>query len=90
MLSLNASLAEFIDCIAELPYDDIILLADQEATAAERRCCKRRTAGGKGQNGQMESYALLLKDFMIYMRHGVATSALRQAHGQALTELPRN
>jgi hypothetical protein len=87
MLSINASLAEFVDCIAELSYEDIILLADREATAAERRCCKRRTAGG---SGQMETYALLLKDFLIYMRHGVATRALRKAHCQALTELPRN
>jgi hypothetical protein len=93
MLSADASLTEFVDQIADQPYDDIILLADQEATAAQRHCCKQRTNGspnGNGNgNGAMESYVLLLKDFLLYMRHGVATKALRSANCERLTTLPR-
>ena len=87
MLSANASLAEFVNQVAEQPYDEIILLADQEATAAQRRYYKQR--GASGQNGQMETYAHLLKDFLVYMRHGVATKALRGADCDRLNELPR-
>lgn len=88
MLSANASLAEFVDRIAEQSYDDIILLADREATVAERRCLKQHIASVDGQNGQLKAYALLLKDFLIYMRHGVATSALRSANCERLANLP--
>jgi hypothetical protein len=90
MLSAHASLAEFVDRIAELSYDDIILLTDREATAAERRCCKQRTSSVEGPRGQTEIYARLLKDFLIYMRHGVITSALRNTHCKALMGLPRS
>jgi hypothetical protein len=89
MLSANASLTEFVDRIAEQAYDDIILLTDQEATAAERRCCKQRGASQQDPEGQLETYALLLKDFLIYMRHGVITSALRSANCESLANLPR-
>ena len=88
MLSAHASLAEFVDQIVEQPYDDIILLTDQEATAAQRQCCKHGTNGSR--NGAMESYALLLKDLLVYMRHGVATKALRGANCEKLATLPRS
>ncbi|MEJ2642977.1 MAG: hypothetical protein P8010_25790 [Desulfosarcinaceae bacterium] len=88
MLSANASLSEFIDQIADRPYDDIILLADREATAAQRQYYKQRTTGHP--NGEMKTYALLLKDFMVYMRHGVASRALRSADGDLLAKLPRS
>lgn len=87
MLSANANLSEFIDQVSEQPYDEIILLADREATAAERQFCKQRTAGT--QPDKMKDYALLLKDFMVFMRHGVATSALRGLGRQTLAQLPR-
>jgi hypothetical protein len=88
MLSANASLSEFVDQIADQPYDDIILLADREATAAQRRYYKQRTAGSP--KGELKTYVLLLKDFLIYMRHGVVSRALRSAEGDLLTKLPRN
>ncbi len=37
----------------------------------------------------METYALLLKDFMLYKRYGVATSAVRDLGCQTLKQLPR-
>jgi hypothetical protein len=86
MLSANASLSEFVDQITEQPYDDIILLVDREATEAQRYCCKQRS--GDGQNFEMETYALLLKDLLVYMRHGVATRALRSVDDDLLTRLP--
>ena len=86
MLSANASLTEFVDQIAEQPYDAIILMTDREATEAQRQCYKRETASN--QNGEMETYALLLKDFLIYMRHGVATKALRNLDRRVLDQLP--
>jgi hypothetical protein len=88
MLSAQASLAEFVDQIAEQPYDDIIILTDREATAAQRQCCKHGSNGNR--NGDMETYALLLKDLLVYMRHGVATRALRGANCEKLSTLPRS
>jgi hypothetical protein len=88
MLSANANLAEFVDQIADQPYDDIILLADREATAAQRQYYKQRTTDNP--KGELKTYALLLKDFMVYMRHGVASRALRSADGDLLTKLPRS
>jgi hypothetical protein len=88
MLSANASLSEFVDQIADRAYDDIILLADREATAAQRQYYKRRTTDNP--KGEMKTYALLLKDFLIYMRHGVASRALRSVDGDLLTKLPRS
>jgi hypothetical protein len=87
MLSETISFTEFVNQIAKQPYDEIILLTDREATAAERHCCKTNTASG--QNSKMETYALLLKDFMLYKRYGVATSALRDLGCQSLKQLPR-
>ena len=87
MLSANASLNEFVDQVSEQPYDEIILLTDREATAAERRSYKQRN----GEEGplEMRQYAVLLKDLMVYMRHGVATSRLRSAGSGKLARLPR-
>lgn len=88
MLSANASLSEFVDQIAGQPYDDIILLADREATAAQRLCYKQRNS--EENNGNIEIYALMLKDFLVYMRHGLVTRALRSADCDLLTKLPRS
>ena len=86
MLSANASLTEFVDQIVEQPYNDIILLADREATEAQRQVYRQRSSDC--QKGEMETYALLLKDLLVYMRHGVATRALRSADDDLLTRLP--
>lgn len=91
MLTANARLVEFVDRVAKPPYDDIIILADREATAAERHCCKQRNAAAAAKaNDIMEAYALLLKDFLVFMRHGVATHALRSLGCRTLEQLPRS
>jgi hypothetical protein len=90
MRSAHASFAEFVDQVVDQPYDDIILLTDQEATAAQRRCCKQRPTDGLNDDADLEAYALLLKDFLVYMRHGVATRALRSANCESLAKLLRS
>jgi hypothetical protein len=75
MLSTSFDIYEFIDKVKGRSEQEIIYLADMEATEAERhfyksiRNEKNENAGG---------YVALLKDVVLYFRHGVRTHAIRQ------------
>jgi hypothetical protein len=75
MLSSSFDIYEFIDKVKGRSEQEIIYLADMEATEAERHLYKsfknerNETAGG---------YVALLKDVVLYFRHGVRTHAIRQ------------
>lgn len=75
MLSSSFDICEFIDKVKDHSEQEIIYLADQEATEAERSLYKH---GHKGNNEDARSYVMLLKDIVLYMRHGVQTHAVRQ------------
>ena len=75
MLSSSFDICEFIDKVKDHSEQEIIYLADQEATETERHLYKH----AKTENcDPARSYAGLLKDIVLYMRHGIRTHAARQ------------
>lgn len=75
MLSSSFDIYEFIDKVKGHSEQDIIYLADMEATEAERHFYKCRKTENKENAG---CYVALLKDVVLYFRHGVRTHAIRQ------------
>jgi hypothetical protein len=82
MLSSSFDISEFIKKVEGHSDQEIIYLADQEATAAERYLYKNRRCRNGGEDSEhcsnVRRYALLLKDFVIYIRHGVLTRSVRE------------
>jgi hypothetical protein len=82
MLSSSFDISEFIKKVEGHSEQEIIYLADQEATAAERYLYKhRRCRDGEEDSDDcinVRQYALFLKDFVIYMRYGVLTRSVRK------------
>ena len=81
MLSSSFDIQEFIDKVKGHSDQDIIHMADLEATEAER-CLYKQPHTVDGKNAS--SYATLLKDVVLYMRHGIQTHAVRQIDLQSL------
>lgn len=81
MLSSSFDISEFIRKVEGHSDQEIIYLADQEATATERFIYKNR--GCRQSRSDYENcrvarhYAVLLKDFVLYMRYGVLTHSVR-------------
>lgn len=74
MLSKKYDIREFIEKVRDLSFEEVIVLADREATFTERhlyRDCRQRKCE------QASRYARSLKDFIVFMRHGVLTSSIR-------------
>jgi hypothetical protein len=70
MISNNCDFSSFVAAIKDKPYDDIIYLADQEATAAERLLFRNSVANDERKKcGQR--YATILKKLIAYMRSNV-------------------
>jgi hypothetical protein len=82
MLSSSFDISEFIMKVEGHSNQEIIYLADQEATAAERYLYKNRSCRDAEEDSDectsVRQYALLLKDFVIYMRYGVLTRSVRE------------
>jgi hypothetical protein len=82
MLSSSFDISEFIRKVEGHPDQNIILLADKEATAAERYLYKHRQCRNPEQNSEecanARKYISLLKDFVLYIRHGVSTRLVRE------------
>ncbi len=77
MLSSSFDISEFITKVKGHSSQEIIYLADQEATEAER-ISFRHGADDEGQHAR--DYSVLLKDVILYMRHGILTHSARQLH----------
>ena len=81
MLSSSFDISEFIRKVEGHSDQEIIYLADQEATAAERFLYKNRKCRQARNNydncRDARHYAVLLKDFVLYMRYGVLTHSVR-------------
>jgi hypothetical protein len=70
MISTNCDFSHFVAAIKDKPYDDIIYLADLEATAAERLLFRNDVANDERRKcGQR--YATILKRLIAYMRSNV-------------------
>ncbi|MBW2486479.1 MAG: hypothetical protein JRE88_11315 [Deltaproteobacteria bacterium] len=70
MISNNCDFSHFVAAIKDKTYDDIIYLADQEATAAERIFFRNNSDNNERKKcGQ--KYAAILKKLIVYMRSNV-------------------
>jgi hypothetical protein len=68
MISKSRDIKEFIEAVKDKVHLDIIYLAEQEATEAERFFY--RTRASQDQTSlESKKYADLLKDFILYMRY---------------------
>lgn len=70
MISVNCDFSHFVAAIKDKPYNDIIYLADQEATAAERLLL-RNDVDNDARKKCGQRYASILKEFISYMRSNV-------------------
>ena len=90
MISESYNIKEFIEEMRGKDYLEIVYLANQEATEAERfsnQCRKKDEAMGKVS---ME-YATVLKDIIFFLRHGIKTSSIsRQLDFDMLHSLQKN
>lgn len=84
MLSTTFDIPQFLDKVKKRSHEDIILLANQEATAAERYVVKHLQTGCGNEKKdsakalpQIRSYVLFLKDLILYLRHGILTRNVR-------------
>lgn len=75
MLSSSFDICEFIDKVKDHSKQEIVYLAHREATEAE---CHLYKDNLKENNEVARSYAIPLKDIVLYMRHGVRTRAVKQ------------
>jgi hypothetical protein len=82
MLSSSFDISEFIRKVEGHSDREIVFLADQEAIAAERYLFRCRECRDTEQNSEecasVRQYALLLKDVVLYIRHGVITRLVRE------------
>ena len=74
MISSSFDISEFISEVKGHSRQEIIFLADEEATAAERESYKPHL---QKDRRRMRNYAMEIKDIILYMRHGILTRALR-------------
>jgi hypothetical protein len=70
MISDNCDFTYFVAAIKDKPYHDIIYLADQEATAAERLLF-RKAVNDDERKKCGQRYATILKRLIAYMRSNV-------------------
>lgn len=82
MLSSSFDILEFIKKVKGHYDREIVYLADQEATAAERYLYKhtnsQRPTSALDDCADVRYYIVLLKDFVLYMRYGILTQSVRQ------------
>ena len=74
MISNSFDIQEFVAAISDKDYLEIVYLADQEATEAERLSSHLRSENGIQKETSRE-YASTLKDLIVFLRHGVNTSS---------------
>lgn len=84
MLSSSLSIAEFFEKAKGHSYQEIIRMADAETTEVERlyyKSCRETECDGIVQ------YIKNLKDFILYMRHGVRTRNTRHFNLQPFRQV---
>jgi hypothetical protein len=76
----------FIDSIQNKPYDAVILLADKEATSAERAYLHNPSYFPPNKNYPV-IYARQLKELITYLRYGVASPVLNRRQLNSLEKI---
>lgn len=74
MLSSSLNISEFCSKVKHHTYQEIIEITDEEATEVERLVYKCKT---KDERVNIVQYVGCLKDFILYMRHGVQSRTIR-------------
>ena len=75
MLSTGYNISEFLNKAKTYTYQQVLFMANQEATEVERCMCKKSCAEPDDQ--RLTEYALTLKDFIAFLRYGVRTRHTR-------------
>lgn len=84
MISRDCKFSEFVGAVRNKDYHEILLLADREATEAERKRMRRRSDDPLGERcGKL--YAERIKQLIEYMRYEVRPR-LRDARDAELFE----
>jgi len=76
MISKACDFSEFLDKVTGCDYADLIILANEEATAAERTFYKQKAHQDSSPN-EYQEYAIVLKDFIGFLRNGIKSSSIR-------------
>jgi hypothetical protein len=76
MISDKCSFRDFLEAIKDTSGFETIHLTHEEATRAERLCFKGQQ--DKSENGACcNEYSKKLKGFILYLRHGVKVSSIK-------------
>ena len=89
MIADSRKISDFVQAIKDKRYDEIIMMAEAEATAAERMMYKQRSRNAP-QPAPGTRYALDLKRFIDYMRYGVKPAGLTSEELNFLCDLRRD
>ena len=77
MISKSCDFNEFLEKINGQEYPEILLAANDEATAAERIFHKRKSREKK-RLVSYQQYAMVLKDFIYFLRNGIKPFSIRE------------
>ena len=75
MIADSHKISDFVQAVKDKHYEEIVMIAEAEATAAERMMYKHRRHSAP-QPAPGTRYALDLKRFIDYMRYGVKPSGI--------------
>jgi len=81
MISQECNIVEFVDTVKGKPYSDIIMLANHEATLAER--CLYRRKKCSSDDTSCVRYTQQLKDLISYIRYSTRPAGAKR-HGKDL------
>jgi hypothetical protein len=79
MISSDCDFSDFVAAIKDKPIMDVIYLADQEATAAERLFYRNGKNGDQKKNCG-KKYASVLKDLVSYMKYDIKLKNSKNEH----------
>jgi hypothetical protein len=75
MISSACEIREFVECVKDKSYWDMLTLLIDETTEAERMLYSRKTIH-TSKHLKSKTYARVLKEFITFLRHGVLSSKL--------------
>jgi len=89
MISSTYSMPEFIEAVSNKGYQDIIYMAEREATEAERMTYRPRVSSEAKKMG-CEAYARNLKHFLFYLRYHVKPTGVSDGNFQLFELISHN
>jgi NAD-specific glutamate dehydrogenase len=89
MLSKSCNFNEFLEKISDCEYPEMLLFANDEATAAERTIYKQKDSLGS-EVAMYQEYAVALKSFIYFLRNGIQPSPIRKFDFQQFQDIRDN